>query len=170
MKDGCPLLRDETLKLTDDVEAVAEWEENGLYTGVVDYEVIEGDDALGLLVLRDGILPEFAVPKDIIGEDETAGLHKIEDQIVIGDIFTLVGIHVDYVVGAFKSGKGLAGIPDVQGDLVSHTGTRPPIPHQILQFVIDFQRVDVTLFRKSISHAGCGITGKSPDLKYARRP
>lgn len=111
-----------SLQFADDIEAVAEWEENGLYTGVVDYEVIEGDDALGLLVLRDGILPEFAVPKDIIGEDETAGLHKIEDQIVIGDIFTLVGIHVDYVVGAFKSGKGLAGIPDVQGDLVSHTG------------------------------------------------
>ena len=57
MKDGCPLLRDETLKLTDDVEAVAEGEENGLYTGVVDYEVIEGDDALGLLVFRDWILP-----------------------------------------------------------------------------------------------------------------
>ena len=32
-------------------------EEKGLYTGVVDYEVIEGDDALGLFVLRDGILP-----------------------------------------------------------------------------------------------------------------
>ena len=63
------MLRDETLKLADDIEAVAEGEENGLYTGVVDYEVIEGDDALGLLVLRDGILPEFAVPKDIIGED-----------------------------------------------------------------------------------------------------
>ena len=46
-----------SLQFADDVEAVAEWEENGLYTGVVDYEVIEGDDALGLFVLRDGILP-----------------------------------------------------------------------------------------------------------------
>ena len=35
--------------------------------GGVDYEVIEGDDALGLLVLWDGILPEFAVPEDIVG-------------------------------------------------------------------------------------------------------
>ena len=45
-------------------------EEKGLYTGVVDYEVIEGDDALGLLVLRDGILPEFAVTEDIVGQDQ----------------------------------------------------------------------------------------------------
>ena len=111
-----------SLQFPDDVEAVAEGEENGLYTGVVDYEVIEGDDALGLLVFRDGILPEFAVPEDIVGEDEAAWPHKIEGQIVVGDIFTLVGIHVDYVVGAFKSGKGLAGVPDVQGDLVGHAG------------------------------------------------
>ena len=59
-----------SLQFPDDIEAVAEWEENGLYTGVVDYEVIEGDDALGLLVFRDGILPEFAVPEDIVGQDQ----------------------------------------------------------------------------------------------------
>ena len=111
-----------SLQFADDVEAVAEWEENGLYTGVVDYEVIEGDDALGLLVLRDGILPEFAVPEDIVGQDQAAWPHKIEGQIVVGDIFTLVGIHVDYVVGAFQCGKGLAGVADVQGDLVRHPG------------------------------------------------
>ena len=70
------MLRDETLKLADDIEAVAEGEENGLYTGVVDYEVIEGDDALGLLVFRDWILPEFAVPEDIVGEDEAAWLFR----------------------------------------------------------------------------------------------
>ena len=111
-----------SLQFADDVEAVAEWEENGLYTGVVDYEVIEGDDALGLLVLRDGILPEFAVPKDIVGENEATRLHKIEDQIVIGDIFTFVGIHIDQIIGTFQRGERLACIPDVQGDLVRHPG------------------------------------------------
>jgi len=41
LKDGCPLLRDETLKLADDIEAVAEWEENGLYTGVIDLKGVD---------------------------------------------------------------------------------------------------------------------------------
>ena len=41
---------------------------------------------------------------------------------MVGDIFTLVGIHVDNVVGAFQCGKGLAGVADVQGDLVRHPG------------------------------------------------
>ena len=77
---------------------------------------------MGLFVLRDGILPEFSVPKDIVGEDEAAWPHKTEGQIVVGDIFTLVGIHVDNVVGAFQFGKGLAGVADVQGDLVRHPG------------------------------------------------
>ena len=56
------------LQFPDDVEAVAEGEENGLDAGVGDYQVIEGDDALGLLVLRDWNLPEFAVPEDIVGQ------------------------------------------------------------------------------------------------------
>lgn len=47
-------------------------------------------------------MPEFAVPEDIIGEYEAAGGDQIEDQVVVGDIFTLVGIHIDYVVGALK--------------------------------------------------------------------
>lgn len=111
-----------SLQFADDIEAVAEWEEDRFNTWVVDHQVIEGDDALGLLVFRDGILPEFAVPKDIIGEDEATRPYQIKDQIVVGDIFTLVGIHVDYVVGAFKSREGLAGVPDVQGDLVGHAG------------------------------------------------
>ena len=59
-----------SLQFPDDIEAVAEGEENGLYTGDVDYEVIEGNDALGLFVFRDGILPEFAVPEDIVGQDQ----------------------------------------------------------------------------------------------------
>ena len=82
----------------DDVKPVTDGEEDGFDTGVIDYHVIEGDDALGLFVFRDRILPELAVPKDVIGEDEATGLHKIEDQIVVGDIFPLVGIHVNQVV------------------------------------------------------------------------
>ena len=111
-----------SLQFADDVEAVAEWEENGLYTGVVDYEVIEGDDALGLLVLRDGILPEFPVPKHVIGKDEATRPYQIKDQIVVGDIFTFIGVHVNDVIRSFQSGKGLAGVPDVQSDLVGHAG------------------------------------------------
>ena len=111
-----------SLQFPDDVEAITDGEEDRFNTWVVDHQVIEGDDALGLLVLRDGILPEFAVPKDIVGQDQAAWPHKIEDQIVIGDIFTFVGIHVDNVVGAFQCGKGLAGVADVQGDLVRHPG------------------------------------------------
>ena len=57
MKDGCPLLRDETLKLMDDVEAVTDGEEDRFNTGIGDDEVIEGDDALCLFVFRDRILP-----------------------------------------------------------------------------------------------------------------
>ena len=111
-----------SLQFPDDIEAVAEGEENGLYTGVVDYEVIEGDDALGLLVFRDWILPEFAVPEDIVGQDQAAWPHKTEDQIVVGDIFTFIGVHVTDVIRSFQCGKGLAGVADVQGDLVRHPG------------------------------------------------
>lgn len=111
-----------SLQFPDDVEPVAEWEENGLYTRVVDYEVIEGDDALGLLVFRDWILPEFPVPKDIVGENEATRPYQIKDQIVVGDIFTFIGVHVNDVIRSFQSGKGLAGVPDVQGDLVGHAG------------------------------------------------
>ena len=159
-----------SLQFPDDIEAVAEWEENGLYTGVVDYEVIEGDDSLGLFVFRDGILPEFAIPKDIIGKDETAGPYLVEGQIVVGDIFPFVGIHVNYVVGAIQSGDGLAGISDVKGDLVGHTGARPTFAHHVFQFVVDLKCVDVSVFRKAISHAGGGIASERTDFKDAFGP
>lgn len=67
-------------------------------------------------------MPEFAVPEDIIGEYEAAGGDQIEDQVVVGDIFTLVGIHIDQIIGTFQRGERLACIPDVQGDLVRHPG------------------------------------------------
>lgn len=111
-----------SLQFPDDVEAITDGEEDRFNTGIGDDEVVEGDDALCLFVFRDRFLPEFPVPKHVIGKDEATRPYQIEDQIVVGDIFTFVGIHVNNVVGAFQCGKGLAGVADVQGDLVRHPG------------------------------------------------
>lgn len=86
-----------------DGEAVAQREDDALHGGVGGYEVVEGEDALKLRFLAIacivgwGGIDNLAVPKGIVGDDETAGTYSGQHGVEIIDVVALVGIDEDEI-------------------------------------------------------------------------
>ena len=86
------------LFFADDIDAVTQREDYGLYSLVCADHVVELDNAKSLLVLRKRVLADLAVPEHVVCEDETAWTDHIEHEVVVFAVLSLVGVHIYDVV------------------------------------------------------------------------
>ena len=89
----CRVSHNKLFYFSDEGEAVTEWEDD-LFEAVVSGEaVVECTESESLFVLVVRGVDDMSVPQGVIGEDEPSDGNKRVNEIKIGTVFALVGIH-----------------------------------------------------------------------------
>ena len=102
-------------------EPVAQGQDYGFYSWVAGYEVVEVEDALRLVVHLLAVeVGDFAVPQGVVGDDETTGLHVVNDEVKIIDILPFVGIDKHQIKLSVKLWHYLIAVAYVQRNAVAH--------------------------------------------------
>ena len=77
------------------------------------YGVIKLLKAVRVGVGGRGVAVDFAVPEHVVGNDEAASAHFVDNQIVIFGIFALVGVDENQIETAAQRGNNLPRVAKV---------------------------------------------------------
>ena len=127
----------------EDGEAVAQGQDHGLYSWVAGYEVVEVEDAAGLVVELLAVeVGDLAVPQGVVGDDEPARLHMVDDEVEVIDILPLVGIDKHQVEVAAKLRHYLTAVANVEGNAVAHRRLIEMAAQEVLKLILYLDAVD----------------------------
>lgn len=84
---------------------------------------------------------DFAVPKGVVGEDESAGAEEGQEEFVVVAVEAFVGVDEGEVEWGGEGGDDVEGVADVKGDFVAVRGGGELAADEGLLFVVDFDGV-----------------------------
>ena len=135
-----------------------------LDAGVLLYVVVEGDNAVGLLVFLVLGVDDVTVPKGVVGKDETTGAQNAEYGFIGLLIGTLVAVDKGHVeLDAQFGGLGV-GITDDEGDFVGYGRVFYPGTGEVFLLVVDFEGVEMSVVSQPFCHAEGGIATEGAHL------
>lgn len=126
--------------------------------GIAGDEVVEALEAngLGVTLGRVGV-EDLAIPKGVVGENESAGAGDGQDEFVILVVDALVGIDEDYVEGAFELRNDLEGIAKMKVDqLAEIASSLHHVTEEVFEFVKDLDGVKLATSGDGVGGEGFG--------------
>ena len=108
----------------------------------------------------------MAVPKRVVGEDETAGAQQVESHLVSVDVSALVAVYERHVElhAEFRGFRQC--VADDEAYAVGHGRAFNPRPGEVLQLVVYLVGVHHSATFKALSQAYCAVSAERPHLKY----
>jgi len=111
---------------------------------------------LGVAFGRIGI-KDLAIPKGVVGEDESAGAGDGQDEFVVLVVDALVGIDEDYVEGAFELRNDLEGVAEMEVDQSAEISSSVHhVAEEVFEFVKYFDGVKLATSGDGIGGEGFG--------------
>ena len=126
--------------------------------GIAGDEVVEAleADGLGVALGRVGI-EDLAIPKGVVGENESAGAGDGQNKFVVLVVDTLVGIDEDYVEGAFELRNDLEGVAKMKVDQLAELASSiHHVTEEVFEFVKDLDGVELATSGDGIGGEGFG--------------
>ena len=151
---------------SDDGKSVAQGQDDLLHTGVLSQGFVEGLYAPSLRVSRVRF-QHMTIPERVVGQDVTPWIEVLKREFVVVLIETLVSINKDEVVAETQPRNDLQGIAYVEGNLLSVRRVLQPGTGKVLLLIIDFYRVEVSLWGQTFSQAECAVTTVSAYFEHS---
>ena len=129
------------------------------------YHVVEGTDALGLLVAVVSRVDDVPVPQSIIRQDVSSRVQDAHHHLVSLDVGALVAIHESQVEHHTQFGCFNVGIADAEINLVGNIRTFNPGTGEILHLVVDFEGVELAALLQSLGKADGAVATEGAHLK-----
>ena len=138
-------------------EAVAKGE-NHLFNARIGSDiVIEGLDALCLVVAVVGLVYDVAVPERVVSEDEASGFEDAHHHLVAVAVGTFVAIHKGHIEGDTQFRCFFEGIADDEVNLVGHLRSLYPRAGEVLHLVVDLEGVELSVAVEPFTVCPCRI-------------
>ena len=112
-----------------------------------------------------GVIYHVAIPKRIIGEDESTGTQDRQHHLIALAIGALVAIdegHIKLDAEFWRFGEGIA---DDELNLVGHWGTFDPRPCEILHLVVDLKGVEPSALIETLCHGDGTVAAERADFE-----
>ena len=156
---------------SDDGKSVSERQDDFIKSWVSSHLVVELTECDGLLVAIVGRVNDMPVPEGVVGDKPTSDRQQlsVQQQVEIGAVFTLVGVHKYKVVGGALVGEKLLRVLDDKVDFVVKGRKGEISPDSIFELIVVFNGSEQSVWGQSFGKAEGGIAGESAKFKDALR-
>ena len=153
----------------DDGESVAQRQNHLLGLSVSSHMLVKKVDAARLMVAAIGFVNHMAVPKRVVGQQESAFAEQREHRLVSLHIRPLVAIYESHIELDAQLWRQFVGVADAKINSIGHRRLLNPRPSEILHLVVHLERVDATALLQPLSHTDSAISAERPHFQNVLR-
>ena len=111
------------------------------------------------------VVHHVAVPKRIVGEDESARSEYAHHHLVAVAVGTLVAIHKRHIEGDAEFWGLLKCIADDKLNLVGHLRALYPRACEVFHLIVDLEGIELSVVRKTLCHRDGAVAAEGAYLK-----
>lgn len=146
-------------------ETIPDGKDDGFHPGIRGHQVVEGTNALGLVVMVVGGVYHVAVPQGIVRQDETALAQHAQRHLVGLHVVPLVTVYECHIENDSQFGSFLYGVAYAEVYLVGHVAALYPRTGKVFHLVVYLESVELAVFGQSLGQAYSTVTAESPHLE-----
>ena len=158
-----------SLFFTYDSQTVAQGQDDFLHPWVGSHQVVEFLDADGLRVGVVRFFEHMPVPQGVVGNDVAAGMHLLQNHLVVFHIETLVSVDKGQVEHNVHIGHHLQGISDIKPDFIGIRRIFQPWTGEVFLLVVDLESVEHGSLFQTFCQTERRISAVSTYLKHLLR-